>query len=83
MNSVKKTENGFIEFNIDTIEKYDVCRVIFRITDSGVGIGIDKINEILSVTSELDKDDIVKEITSYHQLDYYNDKDYDDLEIDI
>ena len=59
MNSVKKTENGFIEFNIDTIEKYDVCRVIFRITDSGVGIGIDKINEILSVTSELDKDDIV------------------------
>ncbi len=59
MNSVKKTEKGFIEFNIDTIEKYDVCRVIFRITDSGVGIGIDKINEILSTTSELNKDDIV------------------------
>ena len=59
MNSVKKTEKGFIEFNIDTIEKYDVCRVIFRIIDSGVGIGIDKINEILSTTSELNKDDIV------------------------
>ena len=59
MDSVKKTEKGFIEFNIDTIEKYDVCRVIFRITDSGVGIGIDKINEILSTTSELNKDDIV------------------------
>ena len=59
MNSVKKTEKGFIEFNIDIIEKYDVCRVIFRIIDSGVGIGIDKINEILSTTSELNKDDIV------------------------
>ena len=59
MNAVKKTEKGFIEFNINTIEKYDVCRDIFTISDSGVGIGIDKINEILSVTGELNKDDIV------------------------
>lgn len=59
MNAVKKTEKGFIEFNINTIEKYDVCRVIFTISDSGVGLGIDKINEILSVTGELNKDDIV------------------------
>lgn len=59
MNAVKKTEKGFIEFNINIIEKYDVCRVIFTISDSGVGIGIDKINEILSVTGELNKDDIV------------------------
>ena len=59
MNAVKKTEKGFIEFNINTIEKYDVCRVIFTVSDSGVGIGIDKINEILSVTGELNKDDIV------------------------
>ena len=59
MNAVKKTENGFIEFNINTIEKYDVCRVIFTITDSGIGIGIDKINEILSTTSELNKQDII------------------------
>ena len=59
MNAVKKTEKGFIEFNVNTIEKYDVCRVIFTISDSGIGIGIDKINEILSVTGELNKDDIV------------------------
>jgi len=58
MNSVKKTEDGFIEFNIDIIEKYDVCRVIFRVIDSGSGIAIDKINEILSVTGEFDKTDI-------------------------
>ena len=59
MNAVKKTEKGFIEFNVNTIEKYDVCRVIFTVSDSGIGIGIDKINEILSVTGELNKDDIV------------------------
>ena len=59
MNAVKKTKSGFIEFNVNTIEKYDVCRVIFSIVDSGVGIGIDKINEILSVTGELSQQDIV------------------------
>ena len=58
MNAVKKTENSFIEFKINTIEKYDVCRVIFEIVDSGVGISLDKINEILSVTGEFDKDDL-------------------------
>lgn len=58
MNSVKKTTSGFIEFNIDLIQKYDVCRVIFRIVDSGSGMSIDKINEILSVTGEFDKQDI-------------------------
>ena len=58
MNSVKKTEKGFIEFNVNTIEKYDVCRVIFTIIDSGSGMSIDKINEVLSVTGEFDAGDI-------------------------
>ena len=58
MNSVKKTEKGFIEFSVNTIEKYDVCRVIFTIVDSGSGMSIDKINEVLSVTGEFDAGDI-------------------------
>ena len=58
MNSVKKTNSGFIEFNVNTIEKYDVCRVIFSIIDSGSGMSIDKINEVLSVTGEFDQKDI-------------------------
>lgn len=58
MNSVKKTSSGFIEFNVNTIEKYDVCRVIFTIVDSGSGMSIDKINEVLSVTGEFDQKDI-------------------------
>lgn len=58
LNSVKKTKEGFIEFKIDTIERYDVCRLIFTITDSGTGMSIDKINEILSTTSEFDSKDV-------------------------
>jgi len=58
INSVKKTSNGFIEFSVNIIEKYDVCRVIFTITDSGSGMSIDKINEVLSVTGEFDQNDI-------------------------
>ena len=58
LNAVKKTEKGFIEFHIDTIERYDVCRLLFSIKDSGCGISIDKINEILAVTGEINQDDI-------------------------
>ena len=36
-------------------------------------------NKLLHIGTEKDKDDIVKEITSYHQLDYYNDKDLHDI----
>lgn len=58
LNSVKKTNKGFIEFHIDTIERYDVCRLIITIKDSGSGISIDKINEILESTGELNSEDI-------------------------
>lgn len=58
LNSVKKTKSGFIELSVDAIEKYDVCRLIIEIEDSGVGMSIDKINEVMVTTSELDIDDI-------------------------
>ena len=58
MNSVNKTNEGFIEFSIDIIEKYDVARVIFTIVDSGVGMSVEKINEILSTTSDFDSNDL-------------------------
>lgn len=58
LNAIKKTSNGYIELSIDTIEKYDVCRLIITMRDSGCGITIDRINEILAVTGEIDKNDI-------------------------
>ncbi len=58
MNSIKKTDSGFIEFKINTIEKYDICRLIIIIQDSGKGMSIDTINEILSATGALNQEDI-------------------------
>ena len=58
LNAVKKTEKGFIEFHIDTIDRFDVCRLIFTIKDSGSGTSIEKINEILAATGELNQEDI-------------------------
>ena len=57
-NSLEKTKKGYVEFRVNTIEKIDVARIIFNISDSGPGIEIDKINEILSSTGTLDKEEI-------------------------
>jgi len=58
LNSIKKTKSGFIELSIDAIVKYDVCRLIIEVEDSGVGMSIDKVNDVLVTTSELSVDDI-------------------------
>ena len=36
-------------------------------------------NKLLYIGTEKDKDDVVKEITAYHSLDYYNDSDLHDI----
>ncbi len=48
-NSIKHTKEGFISFDVNTIIKYDTCRFNIDITDSGEGISLDKVNEILSL----------------------------------
>ena len=58
VNSLEKTNIGYVEFKVNVIEKYDYARVIFMVTDSGPGIEIDKINEILSATDSLDKEEV-------------------------
>lgn len=58
INACNNTTNGTISFKVNLIEKYDVCRVIFNISDTGCGMSIDKINEIISSTGELDKAEI-------------------------
>ena len=58
VNSLEKTNIGYVEFKVNVIEKYDYARVIFMVTDSGPGIEIDKINEILSATGALDKEEV-------------------------
>lgn len=47
-NSIKYTNKGNIEFNINHFIQYDVCRLIININDTGCGIDIDKINKVLN-----------------------------------
>ena len=45
-NSVNNTTNGYIELNVNTIIKNDICRLIITIEDSGNGIQSEELNTI-------------------------------------
>ena len=51
-NAVKHTTSGEIEFDISGIVKYGVCRLIITISDTGNGISIEDVNDILSLNSD-------------------------------
>ena len=53
--SIKYTEEGFIELNINTIIKYGICRLMIEISDSGKGMSIHKINEILNISEKIEE----------------------------
>ncbi len=48
-NSVKNTTSGFISLNVDAIIKYDICRLLITVSDSGNGMDIEEVNDILSL----------------------------------
>lgn len=54
-NSTKYTEKGYIEFNVNTIIKNDICRLIITIEDSGTGISSENINKIKIDNKSLSK----------------------------
>lgn len=59
-NSIRHTKHGFIEFSVNSITKYGVCRLLIEITDCGGGMSLDKINNILNINEELTNSDIDK-----------------------
>ena len=59
-NSIKYTDNGHIDLEIDAIVRYDMCRFILTITDTGIGMNISKVNKLLSKEEEL-KDNMIEE----------------------
>ena len=46
------TEEGFINIDISSLIKYNMCRLIITIEDSGRGISLDRINEILTIAND-------------------------------
>ena len=57
-NAVDYTRHGFIDIQVDSIVKNDVCRLIITIEDSGTGMSLDKVNELLSIDNELDEENL-------------------------
>lgn len=57
-NALKYTNKGFVEFRASAIIKYDVCRLILVVEDSGCGIDILKHNEIMTNHNEMSDSDI-------------------------
>ncbi len=51
-NSIKYTNNGYIEFNINTIIKGDIVRLIISVEDSGIGMKAGDINKIFTKKQE-------------------------------
>ena len=51
-NSIKYTNNGYIEFNINTIIKGDIARLIISVEDSGIGMKAEDINKIFTKKQE-------------------------------
>lgn len=54
INSVNSMNSGEINLTIDSIVRYDVVRLIIKIEDTGKGMSLDEINDILSYSKELD-----------------------------
>lgn len=59
-NSVKYTENGYVEFNVSSIMKNDICRLIITIEDSGKGMKAEEINEMFNTKKDVEEGNNLK-----------------------
>ncbi len=59
-NAIKYTKEGYIDVDVNEIVKYDVCRLIITIEDSGCGMTVEKVNELLKSNSDLEDTDLLK-----------------------
>ena len=60
INSIKNTKKGYIHLDISSVTKYDICRLVISIKDSGSGIDLMTVNRILDQDSELTDSDYKK-----------------------
>ena len=55
-NAVKYTKTGYIEFNVSTVKKNDVCRLIISVKDTGIGIKKENIDKLFNKFERLELD---------------------------
>ena len=59
-NAIKYTKEGYIEFNVSSVVKDDVCRLIISVADTGIGIKRENIDKLFS---KFERFDLEKNIT--------------------
>lgn len=69
-NSIKNTNSGFINFDISSIIKYDICRLFISVEDSGKGMDIEKINDLMSLDDDSMNSIDVDKLQDKNNLDY-------------
>lgn len=60
INALENTSEGFVHVDVISFTKYDICRIVITIEDSGTGISITDINNILDQDLELTEQDYLK-----------------------
>ena len=60
INASKYTKEGYMKVSANEIVKYDVCRLIIEIEDTGCGMSVDKLNELLKTNTDLEDTDLLK-----------------------
>lgn len=69
-NSIKNTNSGFINFDISSIIKYDICRLFISVEDSGKGMDIEKINDLMSLDDDSMNSIDIDKLQDKNNLDY-------------
>ena len=60
-NSIKYTKKGYIELNVSSLIKDDVCRLMIKIEDSGSGIDINKLDSIFKRNRNENESNLINE----------------------
>lgn len=55
-NAAKYTNEGYIEFKVDSVQKDGVCRLIISVEDTGIGIAKDKIDKLFTKFERFDEE---------------------------
>ena len=60
INSIQNTNEGYIHVDVNSITQYDICRLVISIKDSGKGIDLLTINDILDQDIEVSDKEYLK-----------------------
>ena len=56
-NSIKYTNEGFVELDVSTVKTYDICRLIISIKDSGIGLKTEEIDKLFNNSNNVEEND--------------------------